>query len=200
MKPLSSWSALLASLVLAAAPARAEKVPEPKLVPVAKPGSRWPDPWEQPGGTLLDGKCGLTAVSNMLRLYGKEVSPKSIDKSTYRSWGPGLRRDKFAEDMNRLSKSKSFESRAIKKGDALGTLRGHLDAGRPVAIMYMTGRVSAHWVVVCKVEADGSLIVQSWGRYYRVAWSEIQGPWRRGYGGDYPHVVGKGPSPFLARK
>jgi hypothetical protein len=51
-----------------------------------------------------------------------------------------------------------------------------------------------------KDTADGAkLTVQSWGRYYEVAWKDLQGQWERGYGGPYPHVVGNKESEVLKK-
>lgn len=181
-----------------------------KLTQVAKP-SGLPDAWKHPDDTsLLDGKCGLTAVSNLLRLYKIEVDPASIDESRFRSWGPGLRRDKFAEDMNELAKELEFESRNLEDDtDALSRLERYIAEGKPVAIMYMTNKeapsVEAHWIVVVAIRRTSDqprnpkLVVQSWGKYHEVEWNEISGAWKRGYGGSYPHVVGKAASPYLSK-
>ncbi|NJL99049.1 MAG: hypothetical protein HC924_09655 [Synechococcaceae cyanobacterium SM2_3_2] len=171
------------------------------LTRIPKPQANWPDTWDQPCGTLMDGKCGLTAVANMLRWYGAEISPKSLDKRRYRSWGPGLRRDKFAEDMNQLWPGSGFQSRDIPNGYCpLRILRGHINAGRPVAINYMTNSLAAHWVVVVQVsdeEDNPLLVVQSGGGYHQTRWLDIQDAWRRGWGGEYPHVVGSQPAAHL---
>ncbi|MBL8871499.1 MAG: hypothetical protein JNK90_17115 [Planctomycetaceae bacterium] len=206
-----AWSLLLVTLTcsggLLASVGVCEEV---QLIRTEKPKG-FPDAWDHPQDTsLLDGKCGLTAVSNLLRLYGIEVDPKDIDQAKYRSWGPGLRRDKFAEDMNVLAEGKGFESKCIEEGvDALGVVESYLADGKPFAIMYMTNKkspsVEAHWVVVVAIlpseePKNPKLIVQSWGEYHEVEWNEIAGSWKRGYGGDYPHVVGDSSSPYLKKQ
>lgn len=168
-----------------------------------KPDPALPDVWPHPPATKLDGKCGITGVSNLLRLYGIEKPPADIDQSHYRSWGPGMRVNKFAEDMRELS-GKNFTSRNIKDGsDPLSVLQNNIKDGKPVAIMYMTSPTDAHWVVVTGITQGAKgpeLQVQSWGAYHKVAWSDVQDQWRRGYGGPYPYVVGDEASPFLKKK
>lgn len=152
--------------------------------------------WNHPKSTLMDGKCGTTAVSNMLLLYGIKQSPASIDLSKYRSWGPGMRRDKLAENLNTLS-GKKFFSRSLPEGsDPLASLRSHLIAKKPVAVQYMiydTTSIEAHWIVVVKVESGTNPAVYciTWGGYRSMPWSDLKDRWRRGYGGPYPHVVGQ---------
>jgi len=166
--------------------------------PAAKPRASLPNAWVQPAGSLLDGKCGITGVSNMLRLYGIETDPSSIDLSKFRSWGPGLRRDKFAEDLNELGGGKTFFSRSLPEGtDALARLRQHMAAQEPVAIQYMTSQdlgTNAHWVVVVDVQGgtNPNLTYMSWGGYRTMKWDDMKDPWKRGWGGPYPHVVGQG--------
>jgi hypothetical protein len=180
---------------------------KPKDVPlkeIDKPDPKLPDAWNHPESSTLDGKCGITGVCNMLRLYGIEKEPKDIDKSEYRSVGPGLRVRQFRDDLNELSPDKKFTRGTIDNdADALKTLKGFIDDGKPVAIQYMTGRTNAHWVVVTGITEgkDGpELQLQSWGKYYQVPFKDIQDQWKRGWGGDYPYVVGNEPSPFLKKK
>jgi hypothetical protein len=172
------------------------------LEAIEKPDPKLPDVWPHPPSTKLDGKCGITGVSNLLRLYGIEKPPADIDKSHFRSWGPGMRVNKFAEDMRELS-GKNFTARSINDGsDPLAVLQKNIDAGKPVAIMYMTSPTDAHWVVVTGIKPGSNgpeLQVQSWGAYHKVAWRDVQDQWRRGYGGNYPYVVGDQPSSFLKR-
>ncbi len=162
-----------------------------------------PKPWDPPPSTKMDGKCGITGVSNMLRLYGVEKAPADIDLAEYRSWGPGLRSDKFASDLNKLS-DKKFSSHSIENGsDPLKVLSDNIKDGKPVAIMYMTSPTNAHWVVVTDVKEgkDGAeLTVQSWGNYYKVPFKDIKDQWERGYGGPYPYVVGDEASSKLPKK
>jgi hypothetical protein len=171
------------------------------LTPIEKPNSKLPDAWNHPESTKMDGKCGITGVSNLLRFYGVEKAPGDIDTWSRRSWGPGMRVDKFTENVGELSGA-TFHSRNIEEGDALDVLRGHIKDNKPVAIMYMTGPSNAHWVVVTNVTdtKDGpKLTVQSWGGYHEVPWKDIQDNWRRGYGGPYPHCVGDKASEVLKK-
>lgn len=177
------------------------------LQPISKPEGL-PDAWSHPPtksllGISLDGKCGITGVSNMLRLYGIEKNPAEIDKSEYRSVGPGMRADKFADNLTELSKQK-FTSKTIENGEKpLDVLKQNLKDGKPVAIMYMTGSTEAHWVVVTGVKEgkDGpELTLQSWGGYRSVPFKNIQQNWARGYGGPYPYVVGEGSSRYLKKQ
>ena len=162
-----------------------------KLIPIDKP-EQMPDVWNQPRATRMDGKCGITANSNLLRLYGIEKSPSSLDIRKYRSWGPGLRCDKFASNMSELS-GIEFKDKTIKGQEKpIDVLKDLVKNGKPVAIEYMTGTTTAHWVIVTDVKdtKEGpELTVQSWGRYYKVKFSEIDDAWKRGYGGPYPYVV-----------
>jgi len=179
-----------------------DKKKDVPLEAIEKPDPRLPDPWGHPGSSWMDGKCGITGVSNMLRLYKVEKPPADIDCSRYRSYGPGLRVDKFASNLRELS-GMNFNSCSIEDGrEPLDVLRNYIKEGRPVAIQYMTSPTNAHWVVVTGVTAgkDGThLEVQSWGSYHRVKWQDIENQWRRGYGGPYPHVVGDEASPLLKK-
>jgi len=182
-----------------------DKQKSPLLILTDKPGPRFPDVWKQLDGTIMDGKCGVTGVANMLRLYGIEKDPKDIDKSQYRSWGFGLGASKFAEDMTALGDGKKFSARQIddSKEDPLKVLRDNLAAGKPVAICYMTGRLEAHWVVVTGVNEgqDGpQLTVMSSGNYFTMKWNEVKYQWSRGWGGPYPYIVGDTPCDLLTKK
>ena len=171
------------------------------LTPIETEGL--PHAYNQPAGTDMDGKCGITGVANMLRLYGIEKKPEDIDLPRYRSWGPGLRADKFADDLTELSGQK-FNSKTIENGEnPLEVLKQNIKDGKPVAIMYMTSPTEAHWVVVTDVKNGPNgpeLTVQSGGRYNTVPFKDIQSNWQRGYGGPYPYVVGEGPSKFIKKQ
>ena len=173
------------------------------LQAVDKPDPSLPDVWNHPESSAMDGKCGITGVANMLRFYGVEKSPADIDVSRYRSWGVGLRSEKFASDLTELS-GKKFSAHSIDDGSSgLDMLRQQIKDGKPVAIQYMTSPTNAHWVVVAGV-TDGKdgpeLTVQSWGGYHKVPYKDIQDNWRRGYGGPYPYVVGDEQSSLLKPK
>lgn len=161
-----------------------------------------PAAWEHPPASWRDGKCGITGVSNLIRWYGEEKNPKDIDIYENRSWGIGMRSGKFAEDCSKLT-GKNFTACSIEKGEPLDILKQHLKDGKPVAIMYMTGKTNAHWVVVTGIEEgkDGpSVQVETWGHYGKIKWSDLKYQWERGYGGPYPYVVGDEPSPLLKKK
>jgi len=177
------------------------------LEPIDKPPGM-PNVYDHPASTRFDGKCGITGVCNMLRLYGVEKDPATEDTYESRSWGPGMTIDKFAENMSRLS-GKTFKSGSV-DGDsnaALDVLRNNLKDGKPVAICYQCEGKTAHWVVVTGINEgkDGpELTVQSWGRYYKVKWDDIKDHWKQGYGlpllsGNYPYVVGDEAAPALKK-
>lgn len=180
-----------------------DKKKDVPLDQIDKPEAGLPDAWGHPPSTKMDGKCGITGVANMLRFYDVEKAPIDIDCSRYRSWGPGMRSDKFAENLTELS-GKKFNSRCIDDGaNPLDVLKQNLKDGKPIAIQYMTSPTNAHWVVVTGV-ADGKngpeLQVQSWGAYHKVEWKNIQDNWKRGYGGPYPYVVGEESSVKLKKQ
>jgi hypothetical protein len=188
-------------------PLGANSANKKKTVPMEamdKPDDKLPNAWEQPAASFMDGKCGITGVSNMLRFYGVEKDPKELDSYDYRSWGPGLRADKFRDNLNTLSGKNNFSAASLSKtDDALATLRKNLNEGKPVAIQFMTDSTNAHWVVVTGINDEKSgpeLQVMSWGSYYKIKWSDLDDPWKRGYGGPYPHVVCDNGSEILKRR
>jgi hypothetical protein len=136
----------------------------------------------------------------MLRFYGVEKDPKDLDKDGESDSTPGMRAGTVAKNISKVS-GKKFEAKSI-SGDALSTLRGYLNEGKPVAVLYMTGVLEAHWVVVTNVEdgKDGTVLtLQSWGDWYTVKWTDFEYQWKRGWGGPYPHVVGDEASPVLRK-
>lgn len=177
------------------------------LEPIDKPPGM-PDVHNHPASTKFDGKCGITGVCNMLRLYGVEKDPGKEDTYESHSWGPGMTIDKFAENLSRLS-GKTFKSGSV-DGDsnaALDVLKNNLKDGKPVAICYQCEGKTAHWVVVTGINEgkDGpELTVQSWGQYHKVKWDAIKDHWKQGYGlpilsGNYPYVVGDEAAPALKK-
>lgn len=166
-----------------------------------------PGVWDHPPqktflGISLDGKCGVTGVSNMLRLYDIEKNPKDMDGFWDRSTGPGMRANNFAGLLTKYSGQK-FSAKTIENGEnPLDVLKESLKDGKPVAIMYMMDNKNAHWVNVTAVK-DGpngpQLTVQSWGKYYNVDFKDIKANWKEGYGGPYPYVVGTEPSSYLKK-
>jgi hypothetical protein len=180
-----------------------DKKKDVPLDQIDKPDACLPDAWNHPPSTKMDGKCGITGVANMLRFYDIEKDPKDLDYSRYRSFGPGLRINKFSENLNELS-GKKFNSCCIDDGsDPLDVLRKNVKDGKPVAIQYMTSPTNAHWVVVTGVtegKNGAELQVQSWGAYHKVEWDKIKDNWKRGYGGPYPYVVGDEASPKMKKQ
>lgn len=165
-----------------------------------------PKPWDQPPPADLDGKCGITGVSNMLRFYDVDKDPKELDQySRFRSWGTGMRKAKFAESVTELS-GKQFSAHNVGNNEnPLEVLRKNINDGKPVAICYNKHTDDAHWVLITgmKEGKDGvELTVQSWGGYKKVAWNDIKDAWSRGYpnSGAYPYVVGNESSPYLKKK
>lgn len=170
------------------------------FTPASKPNPAFPDPWEQPSNARWDGKWGVTACSNLLRFYGVEKSPKDLVETGIENLGPGMWASTLAKNVQGLS-GKTFRAKRLDgSADALATLRGYLDEGKPVALMYMQDVGVAHWVVVTHM-GDGAggplLTLQSSGEWYTVEWKSFQHRWKRADGGPYPHVVGDEPSQVM---
>lgn len=161
-----------------------------------------PKPHGQPSGSYLDGKCGVTAAANLLKLYGKNHSPSDLDTFDNRSWGPGMRADKLAE-VTTDHADQTFLSLTIPPGvDALKVLRGLVNSGKPVAIQYLVYEelsTNAHWVVVTDIDnsKDPKIRMMSWGKYIEMEWSVLKDQWERAWGGPYPYVVGEEPSSLM---
>ena len=158
------------------------------------------DSWSQPDSEGIlgqNGYCGATAASNLLRWYGRDVSPRqAIDGGCWSYIGtraPTLAnylREK-QPDLGCWYGTMSWDA------DALTNLRTALAGGRPVVIQFMTGALNAHWVTVIGVRgagADPTIVVMSWGGYYTTQWSDLQNAWRRAWGGYYPYVMCQGVS------
>jgi hypothetical protein len=148
------------------------------------------------------GYCGATAASNLLRWYGKEVTPrKAIDDGCW-SW-IGTRPKQLAYYLQ--SKHPELGCSLGKmtwNADALAGVRNGLRGGRPIVIVFMTGALNAHWVTIVGVEGTGpdpKIIVASWGKYYWVQWSKLQPAWRGSYNGPYPFVMCRDQSPHAGK-
>jgi len=161
-----------------------------------------PEPWDQPASTGwfgMNGKCGPTAVANMLRLYGREVSPAQAEGEGVR-WiiGTTTWRIRRYFDSHQADLGCTFEQ----PEDGAAFLRQELGAGHPVMIMYNVeeGHLQAHWVTAVALEGSGDdehAIVMSWGRYYKMPLAPLVEAWRRVYGRRHPAVVCDQASAFL---
>jgi hypothetical protein len=162
-----------------------------------------PKSWAQPEsegvfGLQNFGYCGATAAANLLRWYGREVTPrKAIDDGCW-SW-IGTRPKQLAYYLQSKHADLGCQlSRMTWDADALKGIRNGLRGGRPFAIVFMTGALNAHWVTVVGVEGEGrdpKIIVASWGRYYWLQWSKLQPAWRNSYNGPYPFIMCRDRSP-----
>jgi len=175
--------------------------PIPDMVGISAPADAVAS-WAQPDseGTFDQyGYCGATAASNLLRWYGKEVSPSSaIDDGCWSYIG--TRAPTLAAYLKRHHSELgcSYETLGF-YDDGLATLRQSLEAGRPVIVQFMTGSLNAHWVTVIGVQGAGDdpqIVVMSWAGFYTLQWSRLQDAWRRAWGGYYPHIVCDSVSPL----
>lgn len=152
-----------------------------------------PTPWPQPDSTgLFDerGKCGPTAVSNLLRLYGTDLSPADADRSGVH-WWIGTRgitiRDWLTEKHPRLGCTLEHPH------DGPGFLRDHLGRGQPVLLWFNTaGGYNSHWVTAVGITGAGAgerVVVMSWGRYYTIAMDKLDAAWRNVYWIRRPSIV-----------
>jgi hypothetical protein len=167
------------------------------LEPTSRPRGA-PESWNQPDseGVLgQNGYCGATAAANLLRWYGREVSPRQAINDGCWSY-IGTRPSTLAAYLR--NKHPDLDCRygtMAWNADALQNLKNALAGGRPVVIEFMTGGLNAHWVTVIGVRGEGantSLVVESWGGYYTVKWNDIQDAWRRAWGGYYPYIMCQG--------
>jgi hypothetical protein len=161
----------------------------------AKPPADMPASWDQPDSTGVlgqNGYCGATAAANLLRWYGREVSPADAIENgcwSYVGTRPETIGAYFANHQPDLG---CRYEKLPETADALGYLRTTLAAGKPVIVEFMTGALNAHWVTVVGVYgkgADPKLVVMSWGHYYMTQWSLFEGAWRHAWGGAFPHVA-----------
>jgi hypothetical protein len=166
----------------------------PEMTEIDRPPGA-PDSWDQPdseGWFNQYGYCGATAASNLLRVYGREVAPRTaIDDGAW-SW-IGTRPATLAAYLRRHHADLACALRTAPSAEAaLSTLRERTATGTPVIVLFMTGRMNAHWVTVLGVDGTGDrarVLAMSWGSYYAITWSDLADAWRAGYGGPYPHIV-----------
>ncbi len=162
--------------------AEADMVPYPKLAGM-------PAVWDQPDSTgVFDerGKCGPTAVANLVRLYGIELSPEEADQEGVH-WWIGTRglsiRDWFEEKHPELGCTLEHPT------DGPAFLREHLANGQPVLVWFnMEGGLSSHWVTAVGVVGD-RVVVMSWGRYYTIPMAKLDAAWRNVYWIRRPSIV-----------
>lgn len=152
-----------------------------------------PVPWDQPDSTgLFDerGKCGPTAVANLLRLYGTEISPDEADRRGVH-WWIGTRglsiRDWLDDEHPELGCTLEHPT------DGPAFLRRHLAKGQPVLVWFNTqGGLSSHWVTAVDVVGSGAgerVVVMSWGRYYGISMTKLDAAWRNVYLIRRPSIV-----------
>jgi hypothetical protein len=150
--------------------------------------------WAQPESEGIfgqNGYCGATAASNLLRWYGKEVSPRQAINDGCWSY-IGTRPSTLAAYLQNKHAELGCSYRTFSwDADALGALRAAIAAGHPVLIEFMTGQLDAHWVTVIGLrgpDQDPQLVVMSWASFYTLQWSEVMDAWRNAWGGYYPHI------------
>lgn len=172
----------------------------PSLTRTKRPAST-PASWVQPASTGAfgqNGYCGATAAANLLRWYGREVSPSDTIRDGCWSY-VGTRAQTLAAYFTNHQADLGCRYETLDyEANALAHLRATLASGRPVVLEFMTGALNAHWVTVIGVQGSGDdpqIVVMSWGDYYTARWSTLDHAWRNAWGGYYPHVVCNAVSP-----
>ncbi len=164
-----------------------------------------PVPWDQPDSTgLFDerGKCGATAVANVLKLYGDtDVSPAKADADGVR-WWVGARGINIEAYFRQKQPQLGCTLEHPEEGP--GFLRAHLDAGHPVMVWFnmSSGFLGSHWVTVVGHRGTGAAevaIVMSWGAYYTIPMSKLDAAWRNVYAIRRPSVVCSARTNLIAR-
>lgn len=152
-----------------------------------------PEPWDQPdssGWFGARGKCGPTAMANMLRLHGVELSPDEADKAGVH-WLVGT----LTWQINSYLKQNhpELQCRTSFPWNGAKALRGQLDEGRPVMVWFNTaGGWSSHWVTAVGHHGSGDaekVIVMSWGRYYEIPMKKLDDSSKWVYGLRHPTVI-----------
>jgi hypothetical protein len=153
-----------------------------------------PESWVQPPSDGYFGQwgyCGATAAANLFRWYGREVAPReAVDKGCW-SYIAGTFPGTLRSCMNAIEPDLECALASASLTDPLGTLRGELAGGHPVIILYMTGVVEAHWVVVTGIEGEGhdrKIVAMSDGRYIAMKWSQLAPAWGLAYDGPFPMI------------
>ena len=175
---------------------------ESDMVPIGKPAGM-PDVWGQPDAEgFLDarGKCGPTAVANVLRLYGIEVSPPEADRDGAH-WYVGARDVDLLDYMQGHHAQLGCGIEHPANGGRF--LRDSLATGRPVMIVFMFGNgLQSHWVAAVGRRgkgADEKIIVMSWGQYYTIPMAKLLASWRNVYGTRNTTVVCDATTSHIAR-
>ncbi len=160
----------------------------------------WPQP-DSDGWFDERGKCGPTAVANLLRLYGKDgVSPDAAYDAGVR-WWVGSRPPDLGGYLDR--KHRDLGCRITFAPDGPALLRAAVATDRPVLAWFRTEGLSSHWVAVAGVRGPASspteeVVLLSWGRYYAVPMTRFAEAWDSVYGFRNPAIVCSARSPVLA--
>lgn len=152
-----------------------------------------PKPWDQPDSTgWFDerGKCGPTAVANLLKLYKINVSPQEADTDGV-NWIVGTRGTQIRDYLEDYHPQLGCKIEHPTDGPAF--LRSKLASGQPVLVWYNTsGFMQSHWVTAVGTVGSGAnelVIVMSWGRYYSIPMAKLDEAWSNVYGLRRPSIV-----------
>jgi hypothetical protein len=152
-----------------------------------------PKPWDQPDSTgWFDekGRCGPTALANLLRLYWIELSPEDAYDSGVH-WIIGTMGKQIIDYLDENEPELGCTLEHPKDGAAF--LRKELGAGHPVLVWFnMKGGLASHWVTAVGTRGSGKteeVIVMSWGRYYSISMTKLVDAWRNVYGIRNPSIV-----------
>ena len=162
--------------------------------PVPRPPGA-PESWPQPPSDGIFGQwgyCGATAAANLLRWYGREVSPKEAIAKGCWSYLAGTFPGTLRDCINAIAPNLDCSLGNARARAPLDDLRAHLQDGHPVIVLYMTGVFEAHWVVVTGVEGDDSdanVIAMSDAHYISLRWSELGRAWGLAYDGPFPTIT-----------
>lgn len=158
---------------------------------IAQPAGM-PKPYEQPDSTGLfeeRGKCGSTAVANMLMLYWVDVSPQQADRGGVH-WLIGTMGRQIESYLRNEQTELGCTLQHPRDGAVF--LRSQLSTGHPVMVWFNTEGLGSHWVTAVGTRGTGDaevVIVMSWGSYYSIPMKKLVGAWRNVYGIHNPAVV-----------
>jgi hypothetical protein len=162
------------------------------LVPYPHPGGM-PNVWAQPDSSGFfeeGGKCGPTAVANLLRLYKIERSPTTLDAEGVH-WVVGTRGITIRDWLD--AHAPSLGCTLEHPTDGPSFLHDHLAAGHPVLVWFnMQGGLASHWVTAVGIVASNTgprVVVMSWGRYYSIDLAKLDAAWRNVYLIRRPSIV-----------
>ncbi|MBX3228415.1 MAG: C39 family peptidase [Labilithrix sp.] len=171
---------------------RSSPLDDKDMVEIPKPEGM-PDAWKQPKSTgrfEQGGKCGPTALANMLRLHDIELSPEEADKAGVR-WVVGTLQWQIDSYLKR--NHRELGCRTSYPWNGAKALRNEIAAGRPVMVWYNTdGALTSHWVVAVGIRGSGSnekVIVMSWGKYYEIPMKKLDDASKWVYGLRHPTVI-----------